>query len=94
MGSKHQLNPTLVFFWKLFFFHFQKKLQVLTDPVVVNFFEMHLIQHFFFGNEKKKIFPKKFQVWDQSTNQVQMDRAIEGIYCENVELNKNSENSI
>ena len=25
----------------------QKKLQVLADPVVVNFFEIHLIQHFF-----------------------------------------------
>ena len=46
MGSKHNLNPTLVnFFLNIFFFHFQKKLQVLADPVVVNFFEMDLIQH-------------------------------------------------
>ena len=45
MGSKHHLNPIVVFFFKSKFFYFQKKLQVLVDPVVVNFFEIHLIQH-------------------------------------------------
>ena len=39
MGSKHQFNPTLGFFLKSKFFDFEKKLQVLADPVVVNFFE-------------------------------------------------------
>ena len=38
MGSKHHLNPIVVFFLKSKFFHFQKKSQVLADPVVVNFF--------------------------------------------------------
>ena len=32
-------DPIVVFFLKSKFFHFQKKLQVLADPVVVNFFE-------------------------------------------------------
>ena len=36
-----------------------KKLQVLADPTLVNFFEM-----------KKISFPKKLQVWDQSTNSI------------------------
>ena len=45
MGSKHHLNPIVVFFFKSKFFHFQKKLQVLADPVVVIFFKMQLIQH-------------------------------------------------
>ena len=45
----------------------QKKIQVLADPVVVNFFEIHLIQHFFW-ERKKNHFKKKLQVWDQSTN--------------------------
>ena len=36
----------------------KKKLQVLADPVVVNFFEMHLIQHF--GNEKKNHLKKNY----------------------------------
>ena len=39
----------------------QKNLQVLADPVVVNFFEMHLIQHLYFFN----IFWKKLQQLDQ-----------------------------
>ena len=38
MGSKYHLNPIVVFFFKSKFFHFQKKLQVLADPVVVKFF--------------------------------------------------------
>ena len=39
------------FFWNQNFFISKKKIQVLADPVVVNFFEMHLIQQ----NEMKKI---------------------------------------
>jgi hypothetical protein len=41
------------------------------DPVIVIFFEMHLIQHlyiFFFWKWKKFNLEKKIQVWDQSTN--------------------------
>ena len=45
MGSKDHLNPIVVFFFEIKFFSFSKKLQVLADPVVVNFFEMDLIQH-------------------------------------------------
>ena len=45
-GIKAPLNTIVVFFFKTIFFHFQKKLQVLADPVVVNFFEIDLIQHF------------------------------------------------
>ena len=37
--SGHHLNPIVVFFLKSKFFNFQKKLQVLADPVVVIFFE-------------------------------------------------------
>ena len=38
MGSKHQLNPTLVFFLNDFFFEFQKNLQRLDQPTLVFFF--------------------------------------------------------
>ena len=61
MGSKHHLNPIVVFFLKSKFFHFQKNLQVLADPVVVIFFK-----------KSKKItsvgssaFQKKLQQLDQ-----------------------------
>ena len=56
MGSKHHLNPRVVFFFEIKIFSFPKKLQVLVDPVVVNFLEMHLIQHlYFFSKIVKKI---------------------------------------
>ena len=42
MGSKHHLNPIVVFFFEIKIFSFPKKIQVLADPVVVNFFEMQL----------------------------------------------------
>ena len=45
-GIKAPLKShSCIFFWNQFFFHFQKKLQVLADPIVVFFFEIHLIQH-------------------------------------------------
>ena len=40
LDLENDLIQSLYFFSKV-----QKKLQVLADPVVVNFFEMHLIQH-------------------------------------------------
>ena len=43
-----------------FKWYFDPIVVMLVDPVVVIFFEMHLIQHFFF----KFSFQKKIQVWD------------------------------
>ena len=40
LDLENDLIQSLYFFPKI-----QKKLQVLADPVVVNFFEMYLIQH-------------------------------------------------
>ena len=40
LDLENDLIQLLYFFPKM-----QKKIQVLADPVVVNFFEMHLIQH-------------------------------------------------
>ena len=37
VGSKHQSNPTLVFFFEMKFFLFQKNLQVLNQPLVIFF---------------------------------------------------------
>ena len=45
MGFKWCFDPIVVIFFEIKIFSFPKKLQVLADPVVVNFFEMHLIQH-------------------------------------------------
>ena len=39
MGFKWCFDPIVVIFFEINFFHFQKNLQVLADPVVVNFFE-------------------------------------------------------
>ena len=44
---KFALDPVGEFFFK----KCQKNYMCLSDPMVVNFFEMHLIQHFFFGND-------------------------------------------
>ena len=37
VGSKHQSNPTLVFFFEMKIFSFQKNLQVLNQPLVIFF---------------------------------------------------------
>ena len=55
---KFAIDPVIVIFFKKC-----PKKKVLADPVVVTFFECT-----FFGDEKKNIFQKKLQVWDQSTN--------------------------
>ena len=46
MGYMWCFDPIVVIFLEIKIFWFPKKLQLLADPVVVNFFEMHLIQHF------------------------------------------------
>ena len=56
MGFKWCFDPIVVIFFEIKIFSFPKKLQVLVDPVVVNFLEMHLIQHlYFFSKIVKKI---------------------------------------
>ena len=53
MGFKWCFDPIVVIFFEINFFHFQKNLQVLADPVVVNFFENALDPTLvnFFGND-------------------------------------------
>ena len=71
---KFALDPVGEFFFK----KCQKNYMCLSDLMVVNFFEMHLIQHFFFGNDFFFHFKKTVQSehhfyhikinWKQSKN--------------------------